>query len=129
MTHKQYVGFGLTVLFLSGALSIAQQRYPQTDIAHSRLIISFNSPGNGIDYKAKKEIDGFISSYEKERGVPLAKEEIHWGKEGELDYCFKLSELAKEDQEDFVSRIKSLVRKSKRIGIVENAPCRNKGPR
>jgi hypothetical protein len=129
MTHKQYVGFGLTVLFLSGALSIAQQRYPQTDIAHSRLIISFNSPGNGIDYKAKKEIDGFISSYEKEQGVPLAKEEIHWGKEGELDYCFKLSELAKEDQEDFVSRIKSLVRKSKRTGIVENAPCRNKGPR
>jgi hypothetical protein len=129
MTHNKCIGFGLTVVFVSGALSIAQQSYPQTATAQSRLIISFSSPGNGIDYKAKKEIDERISSYEKEKGVPLAKEEIHWGREGELDYCFKLVELSKEDQEEFVSRIKSSVKKSKRTGIVENAPCRSKGPR
>jgi hypothetical protein len=128
MTHTQYIGCGLTLLLMSGTLSIAQESDPHTARAHSRLIISFTSPGDGIDYRAKKQIDESISSYEKERGVRLAKEEIHWGREGELDYCFKLSELSKEDQENFVSRIKSLVKKSKRTGIVENSPCRKRRP-
>ena len=126
MTHSKYIGFGLTGLLVAGTLSIAQESYPQTARAHSRLIVSFSSPGNGIDYKVKKEIDECITSYEKDKDVRLAKEERHWGKEGELDYCFKLSELSKEEQEDFVSRIKSLVKKSKRTGLVENAPCRKR---
>lgn len=126
MTHSKYIGFGLTGLLVFGTLSIAQESYPQTAIAHSRLIVSFSSPGNGIDYKVKKESDECITSDEKDKDVRLAKEERHWGKEGELDYCFKLSELSKEEQEDFVARIKSLVKKSKRTGLVENAPCRNR---
>ena len=66
------------------------------------------------------------SEYEKEKAVQLAKEVVRWGREGELDYCFKLSELSKEDQEDFVSGIKPLAGGSKQTVVVENAPCRNK---
>jgi len=127
MSNKRRNGFGLAVVMALAALSITENSYSQTATANSRLIISFNSLASGIDSEAKKEIDEFISRYEKEKGVRLAKEVAHWGKEGELDYCFKLSELSKEDQEGFVSEIKSLVKKSKQTGVVENAPCRSKG--
>ena len=128
MTRNKYIAFGLTVLLVPGTFSIAQESHPQTETAHTRLIISFNSPGDGIDYKVKKQIDEYISSYERHKRVRLAKTTRHWGREGELYCCFTLSELSRDDQEQFVSRIQSLVKTSTRTLIVENAPCRNKGP-
>lgn len=72
----------------------------------------------------KKKIGEYISDYEKEKNVKLAKEEFHWGREGETNYCFKLTELSQNDQESFISKIKSLSMHSKQINIMENSPCR-----
>jgi hypothetical protein len=127
MTNKKHIGFGLIVVVALAALSITQKSYSQSSTENSRLIISFQSRASGIDRGTKKEIDEFISKYEKEKGVQLAKEVVRWGREGEVDYCFKLSELSKEDQKDFVSGIKPLAGGSKQTVIVENAPCRSKG--
>ncbi|PCJ41845.1 MAG: hypothetical protein COA71_07505 [SAR86 cluster bacterium] len=47
-----------------------------------RLIVSFFSPGNGIDHKMKKKFEEFLSvSYPK---VQYASN--RWGKEGEVTY-------------------------------------------
>ncbi|MGE0128101.1 MAG: hypothetical protein AB7U82_08475 [Blastocatellales bacterium] len=128
MTNKNHIKFCLLVLVTLSSLSGAQTSYSQTATENSRLIISFHSRASGIDGRAKREIDKFISSYGKEKGVQLAKEVVRWGKEGELDYCFKLSEISEEDQKNFVSRIEVLVRNSDRTRMQENAPCRNKRP-
>ena len=74
----------------------------------------------------REEIDQYFSEYQKEKGVELAIEVVHWGREGEIDYCMNLRELSEGDQESFVSEIKSLAKKSKRgqILVEENAPCR-----
>jgi hypothetical protein len=127
MTNRKHLEFGFIVLAAFALLSNASTSYSQP--ANSRLIISFTSQASGIDREAKREIDGFITEYEKEKGRRLAKEIVRWGREGELDYCFMLSELSQGDQAHFVSQIKLLVKKSKQTSVVENAPCRNKEPK
>src|ERR1043166_7823081 len=97
MTNKEYSGFGPLVLVALAVLSAAQQSYSQATTANARLIISFTSVASGVDRKAVEEIGEFIASYEKEKGVQLAKEVASWGREGECDYCLKLSELSEEE--------------------------------
>ena len=124
MTAKKHIEFALIVFMALTALSIFHESYSQTATENSRLIISFQSHASGIDGRAKKDIDTFISDYEKEKNVRLAREVVGWGREGELDYCFMLSEITKEDQADFVSRIGIKVKSSDRTSLQENAPCR-----
>ena len=56
----------------------------------------------------------------------MEKETAHWGREGEVDYCFKLAELSKEEQATFIAAIKSELKDSERVSIKENVPCQNK---
>lgn len=88
-----------------------------------RLIVSFISFANGIDYESKNKIVEFISDYEEKKGVNIAKEVIHWGREGEVDYCFKLTEISQSEQKKFISKIKLLSLESQRIQLRENSPC------
>jgi len=91
-----------------------------------RLTISFNSIGAGIDYKTKEKYDAFIKEYEKQNKVNISFEITPWGKEGEIDYCFLLKELAPDMQLDFIKRSKEISGASKTIGVEENSPCRYK---
>ena len=91
-------------------------------VGNYRFIVSFFSPGNGIDHKMKREYEGFISSYKKQ----ITYEQARWGKEGEVDFCFELKELSENEQKEFVKKSKELLSKSSRIHIYENAPCRHK---
>ncbi len=88
-----------------------------------RLVISFFSPGNGIDHKMKQEYTKFIENYRKK----ITYEDIPWGKEGEIDFCFPLKELSGKEQEEFVKTSKEVLSKSTRVHVYENTPCRHKG--
>ena len=86
------------------------------------LIVSFYSPGNGIDGKVKKEYTVFLTnSYPK-----VVYEEAKWGKEGEIDFCFQLDELTESQKEQFIKESLELLSKSKKVNTYQNAPCRNK---
>ena len=87
-----------------------------------RLIVSFFSPGNGIDHKMKQEYTKFIENY----GRKITFEDVLWGKEGEVDFCFSLKELSGKEQEEFVKTSKELLSKSTRVHVYENTPCRHK---
>lgn len=97
--------------------------------AHSRLIVSFYSICCGINQKAKEKLDKFIHNYEQATGKQLTKEVVHWGKEGEIDYCFRLSELSLRERKRFVSKVRLLLRRSKLVNINENAACRSERAR
>ncbi len=86
-----------------------------------RLLVSFYSPGNGIDRKIKTKYQQFITAYSKS----ITYEQTGWGKEGEIDFCFTLSELSMEEQVDFVKQSKDLLSKSSRVHIYENVPSKN----
>jgi hypothetical protein len=87
-----------------------------------RLVVSFISIGAGTDYKAKEEYDKLISDHPKKPKY----DETHWGREGEVDYCFTLSEMEPRDQDDFVKRTKDLLGTNKLVIITENQPCSHK---
>ena len=87
-----------------------------------RLIISFFSPGNGIDHKMNKKYTEFIANnYPK-----LVYQSTPWGKEGERDYCFSLTELKQAEIDQFVKESKEMLAASNRVHIYENKPCRDK---
>lgn len=86
------------------------------------LVVSFYSPGNGIDRKMKNAYIDFIGSYK----VKINYETIKWGKEGEVDFCIALTELSKKQKKDFVQKSKELLAESTKVHIYEGAPCRHK---
>lgn len=86
------------------------------------LVLSFYSIGAGIDNEAKESYDKFLDSYRDKVSV----EETRWGREGEVDYCLKLSGLSEGEKNDFVEKSRNLLEKSKLVHINENAPCVHK---
>ena len=87
-----------------------------------RLAVEFYSTGQGSDYKVKEEFVKFLDSYSKK----IAYEPTTWGREGETDYCLKLSELSASEQAEFVKKAKELLAKSSLVHINENAKCVHK---
>jgi hypothetical protein len=114
------------VVFLSlTSLSVVAGGQTRATVQNSRLIVSFYSICCGIDGKAKEKLETFIKNYERAKGKRLTKEAIRWGKEGEVDYCFRLSELSPGEQKRFISKIRLLLKQSKLVHITENAACRS----
>lgn len=82
-----------------------------------RLVISFYSIGEGINLDVQEKFEKFLSSY-----TPKIKHETYkWGREGEVDYCFKLTELSATQQEEFVMKSKEIT--TKKVHIKENEKC------
>ena len=112
----------LLVLLLFSTPTVPAQT--QTNSDSYRLIVSFMSKCCGIDQQAKERLDIWLSAYEKKKKVKLDRKETHWGKEGEIDYCLKLTELSVEDQKSFVYVVSSLLSKVKLVSLQENSPCK-----
>src|SRR4051812_47078921 len=53
-----------------------------------RFVVSFISIGEGIDQNAKKTLDDHLVQWRNNTGKAIHSEEVHWGREGETDYCF-----------------------------------------
>jgi hypothetical protein len=87
-----------------------------------RLVIAFISKGSGTDAKAKDAITKFINEHAKKP----AFESHNWGREGEIDYCLKLSELSTKEQKTFIEELKKLAGNSDLVQFSENAPCVHK---
>lgn len=88
-----------------------------------RLKVSFISIGSGIDKFSKNRVDSIITAFGSKIGNKIVYNVFAWGKEGELDYCFKLDEVKPEDQVILISDLKSSVNSSKRVRFFENCSC------
>lgn len=87
-----------------------------------RFHVSFYSIGQGIDNEMKQKFVDWLKSYP----VVVAYEETPWGREGEVDFCFKLAELSAGDQLEFIKKAKDLLISSSLVHINENVPCSHK---
>ena len=87
-----------------------------------RLVVQFYSKGEGIDSKVNDAFVKFVDTYTKK----IVYEPTHWGREGEIDYCLKLSELTSVEQDDFVKKAKDLLSKSALVHVNESAECVHK---
>lgn len=91
-----------------------------------RFIVSFISKGSGIDSKTNEKFTKFVAEFEQKKGLVLSKDIINWGKEGESDYCFKLSELNANEQITFINESKSLLEESDLVITEENKISKHK---
>lgn len=83
------------------------------------LVVSFISPGNGTDREAYDKLLALVKKQTKHLAVVTGR----WGKEGEHDECFQLTELSAEEKKAFVAAVRKEVGGSKRVNIGENAEC------
>jgi hypothetical protein len=87
-----------------------------------RLVVSFYSIGGGIDEKLQGEFVKFLDAYPKK----IVYDPARWGREGEVDYCLKLSGLSSSEQDNFVKKAKEMLSKSTLVHVYENATCVHK---
>lgn len=89
-------------------------------ISSCRFKVSFISIGSGIDRDANSKLLHFLDVYEKNKKVKLDFDLKYWGREGERDYCFTLSEVDFNEQKKIISEIKELLSGSKLVRLSEN---------
>lgn len=87
-----------------------------------RFNVSFYSKGEGTDREARERFMKLIEN----QSPKIEFEEVTWGREGEVDYCLKLSELNKDQQKQFINKARELLKTSELVHINENAPCVHK---
>ncbi|MGD0710852.1 MAG: hypothetical protein ABR968_06680 [Bacteroidales bacterium] len=91
-----------------------------------RAIVSFGSSGSGIDSKTVASLESYIINFGKAEGKTISYDKVPYGKEGEIDYCFPLTELSKGKQGDFVNGLNNVIKSAKLVTVKENAVCAHK---
>jgi hypothetical protein len=80
-----------------------------------RFTVSFISIGTGIDAKAKQAFLDFVQAFNTKNNVDVQVEKTSWGREGETDYCLKLTELKEDAQARFIAETKEVLKNSTRV--------------
>jgi hypothetical protein len=88
-----------------------------------RLVVMFYSIGEGTEYQFIKAFEDSISSFSQKSGTKINYSKKAWGREGETDFCLKLSELAKPEIEDFIQMTRDMFKKAKWVNVYENYTC------
>lgn len=101
---------------------------PRIDLPDSvyRVIVSFISIGEGTDGKAMEQLNQIIDQHQKDFGMPVAKEEIRWGREGEVDVCFKLLGQDKKAKDTFVRNLQDAFKGNQLVFVEENSVAKHK---
>ena len=86
------------------------------------LVVSFYSPGDGINHEAHEEFLGYAGDYE----LALDEAKTPWGREGEVDYCLALTELSDAQKAVFIADVKAMLAETNKVRILENSPCINR---
>lgn len=84
------------------------------------FILSFFSPGNGIDKAMLDQVVEFL----KTNYPTVTYSRVRWGREGEVDLCFDLSEMTVDSKEKFKADLGEMVSTSNRVRVKENEACR-----
>ena len=58
--------------------------------------------------------------------VKIISEISQWGREGDVDYCFKLTELNILQQDKFIKEAKELLNSYSLVKFYENTTCKRK---
>lgn len=90
------------------------------------LRISFISIGSGTDIKTKQEYEQFLKQFEESNNVTILVDKASWGKEGEIDFCIKLTGLSDDLRKQFIQETKDKLKNSKLVRIYENTTCKYK---
>lgn len=91
-----------------------EEKYP--------LVVSFYSIGTGVDGNYLRKFNEFLENYSPRLNPIITP----WGREGEVDFCFTLSELSTKQRSQFIKQVREQLKDCKLVHINENAPCVHK---
>lgn len=91
---------------------------PDSVVVKTRLVVSFISKGEGIDYAAKTNLDKWLSKHPDTKYTVMQK-----GREGEMKYCFVMKDRNAQEQVKLIADIKTVVGSSDRVLLEENVVC------
>lgn len=90
------------------------------------IVVSFISMGEGIDEKTRDELVKSFKLKIDEFKTRVNVEQVPWGREGEIDYCFTLDNLTDSQKKELKKLIKQIVKDNQLINYQENVPCVHK---
>ena len=90
------------------------------------VVVSFISIGEGTDQDGFNVLTRILDDFSVKTGKKPAYITIPWGREGEVDFYFKLKELNYTEKQSFISALKSGVKDHKLIQVNENVKNRFK---
>lgn len=102
----------------------SKQSMEQSAADLSYYTVSFISIGTGIDYEARIDCMEFIKEFEDQFEVILSYQTINWGREGEVNYCFDLSNLNQEHSNIFKEELEGLLQKSSLVQFNTSEICK-----
>lgn len=83
-----------------------------------RLVVSFISQGGGIDYKTKEEFEKWLGMREK-----FVYETTTWGREGEVNFCFRMTNISTREQDIFVKDVRTFLTDKPLVLVSEYSKC------
>lgn len=102
---------------------IETKQTTNTDMTY-RLIVSFISKGAGPDRSKQTALLAYVEAHPKKP----AYKTVLWGREGETDYCFSLSELqTKAEMNSFLENVKKIAAGSDMMQLSENVVSQHRG--
>ncbi|MEP7169751.1 MAG: hypothetical protein ABI855_10320, partial [Bacteroidota bacterium] len=84
--------------------------------------VSFISIGEGTDQHGKEILDSFLNEWATNHKQEIGYQTFQWGREGEVNFCFSLSELNEKQQMEFINGIKEKFKGHDLIKFTENEP-------
>lgn len=81
-----------------------------------RVVVSFTSPGSGIDGERYDKIENFIKNHPKKPAYEI----LPWGREGERDIALNLKELSTSEQKTFIEELRKMAQGSDKTFVNEN---------
>lgn len=118
-----YIPYKFVLIALLFILSCKTSQPTSSTQANQFFTVSLYSPGSGIDHEAHNIVVNTIQKF-KNKGLKIDYDEVRWGKEGEIDYCFNLQTLSPQDYHQFHDELTGLL-KGRMVNILEQKPCRN----
>ncbi|CAN5626247.1 hypothetical protein BH11BAC1_BH11BAC1_25840 [soil metagenome] len=89
-----------------------------------RFIVSFYSIGSGIDRGQPDNLKTYTDVFGKKNSLTIEFSEMHWGREGEIDYCFTLNGLSEAQIVNFIAGAKVALKAAEHVHFIENQACR-----
>ena len=88
------------------------------------FIVSFYSTGSGIDRGEPEKLKSYIEQFGKKINREIGYSEMHWGREGETDYCFPLKELSGAQVIEFKKGARETLGSAGHVHFFEDQACR-----
>ena len=89
------------------------------DTSVTRLVVSFISKGEGIDDKTKDEFEKWLAMRER-----FTYSVTPWGREGEVEYCFRMTNISVREQEIFVKEVRGFLVDKELVLVSEYSKCK-----